>query len=175
MVLAGTGHRPADLLTVGKGIYRDPALLARLDERLIDLCMAALRRYTPERVVSGMALGWDMALAETAVREGIPLVAAIPFEGQECRWSADQQARFWRLREAAAEVVVVCEGGFSPAKMQRRNEYMVDSADLVLALWSGKPGGTGNCVRYAESVGARIVNVYSSFARHAGLPVRPPE
>lgn len=171
MILAGTGHRPADLTTQGKGIYRGSDLLMRLDERLIDLCVAALRRYTPEKVISGMALGLDMALSDAAVRENIPLVAAIPFEGQEVRWSDDQQARFRRLREAAAEVVIVCEGGFSAASMQRRNEWMVDNSSLVLALWSGKPGGTGNCVRYPESVGSRIVNLYPSFARHSGLSV----
>lgn len=175
MVLSGTGHRPADLLTIGRGIYRDPALLERLDERLIALAVAALRRYQPERVISGMALGWDMALADAAVRENIPLVAAIPFEGQEGRWRDEQQARFCRLRAAAAEVVIVSEGSFSAAKMQRRNEWMVDHSSLVLALWSGKTGGTGNCVRYAQTVGTRIVNLYGAFVRHSGLPARPPQ
>ncbi len=40
--------------------------------------------------------------------------------------------------------------------MQVRNEYMVDRADLVLALWNGTPGGTGNCVRYARTRGVPV-------------------
>lgn len=115
-----------------------------------------------------------MALAEAALELDIPLVATIPFEGQEGRWSKDQRARFQRFRAAAAGVVVVCEGGFSAASMNRRNEWMVDNSSLVLALWSGKPGGTNNCIEYARKQGARIINLYPSFARHSGLPVRSP-
>lgn len=33
--------------------------------------------------------------------------------------------------------------------MMKRNKYMVDNSDYVIAVWSGKPGGTGNTVRYA--------------------------
>ena len=33
--------------------------------------------------------------------------------------------------------------------MQKRNEYMVDNSDYVIAVWNGKLSGTGNTVRYA--------------------------
>lgn len=29
--------------------------------------------------------------------------------------------------------------------MQKRNEYMVDLADKVVAVWDGSKGGTDNC------------------------------
>ena len=35
--------------------------------------------------------------------------------------------------------------------MQKRNMYMVDRADLVLAIWNGEEkGGTWNTIRYAR-------------------------
>ena len=34
--------------------------------------------------------------------------------------------------------------------MQKRNEYMVDNSDYVIAVWNGKPSGTGNTVKYAK-------------------------
>ena len=42
--------------------------------------------------------------------------------------------------------------------MQRRNEFMVDNADMVLAYHDGSEGGTKNCVDYAKSQGTVVVN-----------------
>lgn len=39
---------------------------------------------------------------------------------------------------------------------QQRNQWMVDRADAVLAVWDGSPGGTANCVNYARKVGKPI-------------------
>ena len=33
---------------------------------------------------------------------------------------------------------------------KKRNEYMVDNSDYVIAVWNGKPSGTGNTVKYAR-------------------------
>ena len=38
---------------------------------------------------------------------------------------------------------------YKPYLMQKRNEYMVDHADEVIAVWNGNSGGTKNCVEYA--------------------------
>ena len=43
--------------------------------------------------------------------------------------------------------------------MQKRNEYMVDLADRVIAVWDGSKGGTANCVKYAEKVGKEIIRI----------------
>lgn len=45
--------------------------------------------------------------------------------------------------------------------MQKRNEYMVDLADIVIAVWDGSASGTGNCVRYAERCGKQIIQIMS--------------
>lgn len=34
--------------------------------------------------------------------------------------------------------------------MQKRNEYMVDNSDYVIAVWNCQPSGTGNTVKYAQ-------------------------
>ena len=33
---------------------------------------------------------------------------------------------------------------------------MVDSSDFVIAVWSGKPGGTMKTVKYAKEIGKNI-------------------
>lgn len=62
--------------------------------------------------------------------------------------------------EPAYQLRGVWEDIYSPAKMQKRNQYMVDHCDVLIALYNGDPkGGTANCVHYAEQVGKRIVMV----------------
>ncbi len=113
-----------------------------------------------ERVISGLALGVDTAAAvATLGLDGVHLHAAIPFEGQDSRWPKESRDTYARIRAAADSEKVVCEGGYAPWKMQRRNEYMVDNADVVIAVWNGKPGGTANCVEYARKVGKPIIYI----------------
>lgn len=46
---------------------------------------------------------------------------------------------------------------FDRSCYQRRNEYMVDKSDLVLAVWNGeRAGGTWNTIEYAKSAGKPV-------------------
>src|SRR3546814_19330873 len=71
-------------------------------------------------------------------------------------WPAESQRRFHSILERAAAVEIACPGGFAAHKMQTRNEWMVDHADGVVALWDGSTGGTANCVAYADKVGKPV-------------------
>lgn len=152
MIYAGTGHRPDKL-----GGY-----IPEARQRLIDTALASLDEECTQ-VITGMALGWDMALAHAARMKGIPYIAAVPFKGQERIWLKVSQDDYHNLLKAAADVVYVCEEGYAPWKMQVRNEWMVNHCDKVLALWNGTSGGTGNCIKYAEKVGKPIKNVWNLF------------
>jgi uncharacterized phage-like protein YoqJ len=153
MIVAATGHRPEKL---GGHSYR-------LDGRLIGLAVAYLNEVEPERIISGMALGWDTAWAAAAYVLGVPFTAAIPFEGQESRWPADLQQRYREILAKATEVVVVSHGGYSSTAMEMRNRWMVDRADLIAALWDGSSGGTGNCIRYAKKRKVEIDNLWNRW------------
>ncbi len=109
-----------------------------------------------------------MALAEAAVGGGIPFDAYVPFKGQESRWPERSRAQYRRLLAAARRIVVVSPGGYSAAKMQRRNEAMVDACHRVLSLWNGSQSGTARCVAYAQEIGRPVVPLWSSWVRHAG-------
>jgi uncharacterized phage-like protein YoqJ len=43
--------------------------------------------------------------------------------------------------------------------MQIRNEWMVDRADQVIAIWDGTSGGTANCVEYATKMNKPILRI----------------
>lgn len=153
MIIAGTGHRPDKL-----GGYGQVALV-----HLVNLAEDWLDENKPDVVISGMALGWDYALACAALNLGVPFTAAIPFRGQESRWPQESQQNYRLLLGEASDVHYVCEDGYAPWKMQVRNEWMVDNCDIVLAMWNGSPGGTANCVRYAEKAGKPVVNLWERF------------
>lgn len=154
LIVSGTGHRPDKL-----GGYSDEAF-----EKLVKIAESGLKRIKVTEVISGMALGWDMALAQAAINLGIPFRAAIPFKGQELMWIKKSQDYYNELLSKATEVVIVCEGGYSASKMQIRNEWMVNNSDVVYAMYNGdKFGGTYNCVTYAEKQNKIIINLYNKF------------
>lgn len=136
-IIAATGHRPDNL-----GGHSP-----RLDSDLRRLALWYFADKRPDAVISGMALGWDMAVAEAALELKIPLVAAIPFPLQAAKWSEQDQRRHTGLVSLATHVETV-RPYFTPSVLQKRNEWMVDHASRLVALWDGTPSGTGNCVRY---------------------------
>jgi uncharacterized phage-like protein YoqJ len=151
MIIAGTGHRPNKL-----GGYSPLAV-----KKVTDLALSCLQEYAPSLVISGMALGWDSALAYAALELQIPLTCAIPFIGQEKMWPASSQKWYHETLARATTVITCSPGGYDVRKMQIRNCWMVDHCDTVLALWNGTSGGTANCIGYAKSIGRPIVNVWS--------------
>jgi uncharacterized phage-like protein YoqJ len=114
--------------------------------------------------ISGMALGVDQWAAEIVLElkveyPHIKLIAAVPFEGQETAWFKQAVERWRGLLQQSDEVVYVCEPGYAPWKMQHRNKWMVDHSSIIVAVWDGSEGGTGNCVRYAETTDCQIIRI----------------
>jgi len=151
MIIAGTGHRPDKL-----GGYTE----ANFD-RLVTIAEKWLKGLKASKVISGMALGWDQALAQAAINLEIPLIAAIPFTDQAKVWSDKSKAYNQYLLDKAQEVVNVSGmDDYSVEYMQKRNIWMVDNCDILLAMFDGSSGGTKNCIQYAESQNKRMVNAY---------------
>ncbi len=155
MILSATGHRPEKLGGYGPDVY----------ERLLAFAMQQLRSLGPEVVISGMALGWDTAIAEAAVLLDIPFHAYLPFPSQPSRWPPASRRLHAGLVAAAAHVEVCAEDPYAAWKMSNRNHCMVEAADTVLALYDGSPGGTANCVEYARSKGKPVVNAWSEWTK----------
>jgi len=161
MVLAATGHRPGSLGGYGP----------ETEARLLRLTRGHLQAANaPHAVISGMALGWDTAWALVAVELGIPLIAAVPFDGQERRWPESARRLRASLLSRAARVEVVSPGPYASWKFERRNQWMVDHADRVVALWSGAPGGTARCVAYAQRAGKPVDNLWPKWQALASSP-----
>ncbi len=142
--VAVTGHRPDKI--GGYDYYARQRVWLR--QQLRTIVMDLMPMYT----ISGMALGVDQDYAQVSIELAIPFIAALPFVGQEKKWPKSSQDYYNWLLERADEKVVVSPGEYSAYKMQVRNEWMVDNCDVLIAVWDGSEGGTGNCVRYAQRV-----------------------
>lgn len=155
MIIGGTGHRNDKLPNKETGYILPNPTYNYVCQNIEKI----LLQNKPEKVISGMALGFDFWLANIAINLNIPLVAAIPFIGQEKMWPKHSQAQFNKLLDKASGVIIVSEGGYAAYKMQTRNEYIVNNCDKLIAclIPSEKSGGTFNCVKYAKSINKDIV------------------
>lgn len=112
--------------------------------------------------ITGMAIGADQMFCQAVIklsdeRLQYILTAAIPFAGQESRWPPAAKNLYAFLLNRCHKQVCVSEGGYASWKMQKRNEWMVDNSQRVLAIWNGlQKGGTWNCINYALKKGLKI-------------------
>jgi uncharacterized phage-like protein YoqJ len=141
--LAVTGPRPSKL----GGYSRITPVRVALRDNYAHI----LRELKPDQAISGMALGVDQDFAEVVLTFGIPLIAAVPFPGQEVPWPLESRQRYHDILKRAFEVRVISEE-YYPQAMQRRNIWMVDQCTHLLTVWDGSPGGTKNCIDYAKKV-----------------------
>ena len=154
-----TGHRPAKLpWGTDEGDERCLRLKARLREVI---ARAVEDGYT--HFICGMAEGCDLYCAEAvlALRERhseVTLEAAIPCPTQADSWSAAQRERYRRILEQCDYETMVQER-YTRECMQRRNRYMVDHSDLLIAVHDGLPGGTRYTIEYALRRGVNIIDV----------------
>lgn len=154
MRLAVTGHRPDKLGGYGREAWN----------RLVEVAKGEIERLKPELVITGMALGWDQAIARACVSLEIPFDAYIPFAGQATVWPQEAQDLYYALLRNARNKQVICPGKYAHWMMQARNVAMVDNCDQLLALWNGTKGGTENCVKYANKMGIPVINCWYSFS-----------
>jgi uncharacterized phage-like protein YoqJ len=151
VIVAVTGHRPDKLfLPKLSGYDENNPLRVWVREQMA----YRLRRLRPLYGISGMAIGVDQDFAEVCVALRIPLIAAIPFRGQERQWPYPSQQRYHQLLKLAHEVVVVWEGGYSRDAMMARNHWMIDHSNMLMAVFDGTTGGTAATVLYAHRVQA---------------------
>lgn len=86
----------------------------------------------------------------------ITLESAIPCETQAIKWSVASRERYYNIA-AKCDKETMLQREYTPDCMDKRNRYMVDHADYILAVWNGCPSGTGNTVRYAHKMSKSII------------------
>ncbi|WP_273700791.1 SLOG family protein [Bacillus subtilis] len=172
-----TGHRPNKL-----GVYdmKNPTML-KLKDKLLEVIEELIIIEEKSRFITGGALGTDQAAywCVHILKKKFPHIKniiATPFKEQDKVWSADQKMWYKRMLDVADEIVNVEEldkykvsgdkpGEFSPAKMQKRNEYMIDHSEAIVAVYDGSKSGTRNCLNYARKsyLGHQLWRLHPDF------------
>ncbi len=80
----------------------------------------------------------------------ITLECAIPYERQAVRWPEALRNRYFSIAEQCDQETML-QTHYTPDCLRKRNRYMVDHADIVLAVWNGSPSGTGQTVWFAQN------------------------
>ena len=156
MVCGFTGHRP-EKLPWGDN-EADPRCQAL--KKLIYREVETAARAGAEVFCCGMARGCDFYFAEAVARlkssqPTLRLEAWLPCPGQADLWREADRLRWEKLLDICDQVRVV-EPYYTDGCMLRRDKAMVDSADSLISVWDGSPGGTGWTVRYAKQQGKKI-------------------
>lgn len=155
-----TGHRPERLGGYDKNHITNILVCAFLRQ-----ACERLRSEGYEDFISGGALGVDQWAAEIVLDMGLKLTIAIPFAAYGENWPPESRQILEDLKAKANRVVVVCEGSYFDEKGKpqhwknhKRNQWMGDNGNAVIAVWDGgEKGGTASAVRYSKKIGNRFI------------------
>lgn len=132
------------------------------------LLIRDLRRLLPSLAASGVteficggALGFDTLAAQEVLQlknsfPDVRLSLVLPCRTQADRWTEAQKAVYDSILERADETECLFDH-YVNGCMQIRNRRMVDRADICIAYYTGRPGGTAYTVEYAKTQGVRIL------------------
>ena len=144
-----TGHRPEKLRCT------ETDTILALESAIINAYADGYRTF-----LTGMARGVDIWAAEVVLRErdahpDMRLICALPHPGFQSGWEQSWRRRYEAILAVADLVKTICPTYFKGA-YQRRNEWMVDHSSLVIAFFTGCPGGTANTIAYARERGVSV-------------------
>lgn len=156
MKICITGHRPDKLYGYDLSDKRYGLLSDRIVQILLD--------NDCDEFISGMALGVDTIGALSVIRlkhrgNRIKLHCAIPCKNHSSKWNRSSVEMYDNIIKIADIVNIVCDEEYKPYVMQKRNEYMVDLSDIVIAVFDGSSGGTKNCIEYAKKMNKDIIYI----------------
>ena len=152
-----TGHRPSSL----PWGYNENCELCTIFKQKLEHVVESLINAGLNSFISGLALGFDTISAETVLKlkdkyPQINLVLAIPCKNQSTIWKEEAKERYENIVMRATHKVFVSEF-YSPSCFIKRNRYMVDNSDLIVACYDHYSKGTNSTIEYALKKSKKIL------------------
>ena len=134
---------------------------------LKDKIKLAINKYGITHFISGMAIGVDLDFAEIVLKlrnkYPISLECAIPCPNQTLKWNETDKLRYESILKSADKMHIISKK-YTPECMLKRNRYMVDKSELLIAVFNEiEQGGTWYTINYAkrENKLIEIIDLYS--------------
>lgn len=146
-----TGHRPKGF-PFKYGV--DKQKHYSYQKTLAEKTELAITEYGITNFISGMAVGVDLDFAETVLnlrnKYPITLECAIPCPNQTLKWSDTDKLRYDSILKRADKVSLISKR-YDTECMLKRNRYIVDKSELVIAIFNGiEKGGAWYTISYAK-------------------------
>ena len=175
ITIAFTGHRPNKLGGYDWNNPKNQRIMLQMSKEIKDILDKNIDNQV--RFITGGALGIDQMAFDICNKlknkyNGIITEIAIPFKNQASKWYDTNDIQRYNKQLKQADIITyvdiitkykiprIKEGIYNPIKMQKRNEYMVDNCDLLIAVYDGiSKGGTRNCINYANKLNKKIIYI----------------
>lgn len=161
LICCFTGHRPTQLpWQYNESGIRYWAFKRRFRKAIISSIEEGYKHF-----ISGMALGVDMIAAEIvlelkATYPDIILECALPCINQTAKWNDESIMRYQNILSLADKVTTVSDTLYFNGCMAKRNKYMIDHSNRVIAVYNGKKsGGTYQTINMAKIANKEVVIV----------------
>ena len=120
----------------------------------IQTAVETLIQNGAELFYNGGAMGFDLLSAEAvlSLKEKYPfikLIVCIPCDKQDKYYSDEDKERYKAVLAGADEIISVSQTYFRGC-MQKRDRFMADKADVLVAYCKKETGGTAYTVHYFE-------------------------
>ena len=185
LTVAFSGHRPNNKNLGGYDWHspKNELIMKKLKFTIVNLINCKEEKEVT--FITGGALGIDQ-MAFDIVEDiklnppiqlkyiNIKQILAMPFKNQDAKWFNPLDIDELKHEQCVADAVVLVdkldrykikgyqEDIYYPAKMQKRNEWMIDNCDILIAVWDGSRGGTCNCVKYCKKQNKEIIRINPS-------------
>ncbi|MBQ9071417.1 MAG: DUF1273 family protein [Clostridia bacterium] len=142
------------------------SLKEKLESRLSD-AIEYVYREGCRNFYCGGALGFDTVAAKLLIKlrmkhRDMRLIIAVPCRDQSLKWTEPQRRMYDYILSSADEIIYTSEE-YTKDCMRRRNLYLVENCDVLIAYSGRQNSGSAQTVRMAEKLGKTVYNLYGKL------------
>ena len=125
------------------------------DEKSIEKAVENCIKKGVEVFYNGVAKGFDLVSAKVVLSlkkkyPNIKLIACIPCYNQEKSYNEEEKKEYIEVLAKADEKIYISDREYFRGCMQKRDRFLVDKADILIAYLKKESGGTAFTVNYCK-------------------------
>ena len=144
-------------LPLEKPIYKSCAITGHrglpsdFDRERVKAALRALMADGVESFYNGLAMGFDLLTAELILElkkeyPNVKLYGCVPFYGQENLFTENDKKNYQKIISQCDEVAILSDRYYKGVYF-KRNDYMIEKADVLFAYCKAEKGGAAYTVR----------------------------